>query len=234
MICVSQTYRLEHLETGEKTIHALSENLDQDSPTRSTVGCTPYECHVGLKEKNDVGPIGNNESTPMDVKLKEASRATGVSDALFSHQLRTLAGPSSSLDRPMHSSTKEFFLPDDVGEWDSRMDSMVLRPCSLLSQLCSSFNLPPGDASLALLSRESAFFSLMDSVSSSLLAKILSKPIQSPNSCSIELILLLVLSSASYTTSSTTSSSSTAAHTAASSSSASRLGAASLLVVARN
>jgi nitric-oxide synthase len=28
---------------------------------------------VGLKEKNDVGPIGNNESTPMDVKLKEAS-----------------------------------------------------------------------------------------------------------------------------------------------------------------
>jgi hypothetical protein len=72
MIYFSQTYRLEHLETGEKTIHALSENLDQDSP-RSTVGCTPYECHVGLKENNDVGPKGNNESTPMDVKLREAS-----------------------------------------------------------------------------------------------------------------------------------------------------------------
>jgi hypothetical protein len=61
MIYFSQTYRLEHLETGEKTIHALSENLDQDSPTRSTVGCTPYECHVGLKEKNDVGPKGCSE-----------------------------------------------------------------------------------------------------------------------------------------------------------------------------
>ena len=67
-----ETYDVEQLETGKKVKHILSEGHDKGCP-RHTVGCTQYECHGALMEKNGFGAVSSADSVLLDKKLEEAT-----------------------------------------------------------------------------------------------------------------------------------------------------------------
>ena len=62
---------IEQLETGEKTSVKLAEHDGKECP-RHTVGCTPYECHGSLMEKNGFGSVSNDYAPGTNTTLEEA------------------------------------------------------------------------------------------------------------------------------------------------------------------
>jgi hypothetical protein len=66
------TYSLEQLETRKNVLHALTEGRNIGCP-RHAVGCTSYECHGALMEKDDFGVVRNADTSTFDTKFNEAS-----------------------------------------------------------------------------------------------------------------------------------------------------------------
>ena len=66
------TKSLEQLETGETTTVKLAEHADAKCP-RHTVGCTPYECHGSMMEKDGFGKVANDDKPDVTEILKDAT-----------------------------------------------------------------------------------------------------------------------------------------------------------------
>lgn len=66
------TKSLEQLETGEITTVKLAEHDTAKCP-RHTVGCTPYECHGSMMEKDGFGKVANNDKPVVGEILKDAT-----------------------------------------------------------------------------------------------------------------------------------------------------------------
>jgi len=60
------------LETGEITTVKLAEHDTAKCP-RHTVGCTPYECHGSMMEKDGFGKVANDDKPDVTEILKDAT-----------------------------------------------------------------------------------------------------------------------------------------------------------------
>ena len=69
---VRSLFPLEQLETGEKTSVELAEYATRGCP-RHKIGCTPYECHGALMEKEGFGKVQDSDAPSMDEKLSDAT-----------------------------------------------------------------------------------------------------------------------------------------------------------------